>query len=156
MQRQLPSDFSINRKNLRKAESVIDALFVAAADQVEVGKSMAYDFEVSGRKLFNRQLDSVDKFTHRNVLTVQFVIISALLAAKRLRARAAQFSQIEQKLELLFDLQFTLNFVYFEEKTAALGFEQVMRINRAVSNPGVRDEIAETKLVGYSSAISFV
>jgi hypothetical protein len=51
-----------------------------------------------------------------------FVVIMALLAPKRLGTGASLFSEIQQKLKLLLNLQFAFYLVNFKKEAPSFGF----------------------------------
>jgi hypothetical protein len=55
----------------------------------------------------------------------------------------------------LFDLDFTFDFVNFDEKAAPFGFDQVMRVDRSVFDAGPSGKIPQPEFIGNLREIPF-
>src|SRR5262249_17961437 len=123
---------------------------------MQIGERMADDFELSGAQFLDRKLGAFDVFAHRCELAVKLVIIAAFFAAERLRAGTALLAQEKQQLELLLDLELAFDLIDLEKEFPPLGLQQIMRVDRAVTDSCVRNEIAESKFIGDSCAIALM
>ena len=83
------------------------------------------------------------------MLTVKLMVVFSFFTFNRLRTRATLAFEKKNELELLFNLDFALYLVNFYKKTAPLGFQKVMGIDRSLSYTGVGEEIPQTELLRY-------
>src|SRR5581483_170682 len=119
------------RDDAVKTEAVVDSFLVAAPDQMQVRERVSERAQMGGVQIFHRQLDAVHIARHRDALALKFQMVSAALGLERLRAGEILLAQVKQQLEFLFYFKLALYLIDFGEKFRPLGFDQIMRVDRA-------------------------
>jgi hypothetical protein len=80
MRRHLPADVTINRCNSIEAKAIVNALFIAASNQVEICQSVTQGAQVHQGNIRDWVLYTLNKAAQREALSLEFKVESAAFA----------------------------------------------------------------------------